>query len=815
MGRSTRTGNARVRASDTRAGHRRPIRPGMAPGIAAALLLVGAACAGPSTQTSGAAPDPAGAPVATGAAMAPAAAELSDQVVIRRTAYGVPHIRAETLRSAAYAMGWVQTEDYGMDVVEGLIRARGEWSRYTGAESVDSDALNRRRYARAVETYPLLSADARAILEGFAAGVNRYVEANPEQFPAWVEPAFDGVQVHARSVLGASPRSARSFLQRMERQEEERAGEGANGDGLAIWRRLAAAAPVEHPDAGSNVWALAPSRTQSGHAILVRNPHLSWDAGYYEAHVTVPGVLDFYGDFRLGGPFGIIGGFNQRLGWATTNNYPDLDEIYAFAVDPERPDHYLLDGESVPIERETVTVEFRNGPGLGLATREFLTTPYGPVIHRADGKVYVLSVPYEGDYRRGEQFLAMMRASSLDEWQEAMKMRAHPSSNLTYADADGNIFYVWNATAAVLPHRSGGDTAAVAVSTAAEIGTRVVEWDSLPQLLNPSSGYLHNENDEFHYTNLDAVFDPGDYPDHYPSPRLRLRSQHSLQLIATDERLSLEEVVERKHSMRMLLADRVKDDLVTAVRAALVAKEAGAGETAGTTAVTASGAAATVGGAGDAVSADELAAAIDLIERWDNTVARDSRGGVLFKTWWWRYVATGEEAEGTPASVGFDATPESLFAAPWSPDRPLETPRGLAEPARAVDAFEWAVKEAAQRYGAWDRAWGEVHRAVIGDVDVPVGGCSGALGCFRVLWFEDHPTDPHRLQVRGGDGWVFAVELRDDGPRAYSVLAYGQSDQPDNPHFADQLSLFAANGMKPVAFTEGEIETATIREYSP
>ncbi|NIP81008.1 MAG: hypothetical protein GWM90_18040, partial [Gemmatimonadetes bacterium] len=311
----------------------------------------------------------------------------------------------------------------------------------------------------------------------------------------------------------------------------------------------------------------------------------------------------FYGDFRLGGPFGIIGGFNDRLGWATTNNYPDLDEIYAFDVDPERPDHYLLDGASVPIERRTVTVEFRNGPGLGRETREFLTTPFGPVFHRANGKVYVLRTAFHGDFRRGEQFLRMMQARDLEEWKEAMRMRAHPSSNFTYADADGNIFYVWNATVTRLPHASGGDTSAVAVATTDEIGLRPVDWDSLPQLLNPTGGYLHNENDEFHYTSLDAVFDPGDFPDHYPEPRLRLRSQHSIQLIA-DGRHSLEDVVELKHSMRMLLADRVKDDLVAAVRATS--------------------------------PTGEVAEAIDLIARWDNTVARDSRGGVLFKTWWWR-----------------------------------------------------------------------------------------------------------------------------------------------------------------------------------
>ena len=76
-----------------------------------------------------------------------------------------------------------------------------------------------------------------------------------------------------------------------------------------------------------------------------------------------------------------------------------------------------------------------------------------------------------------------------------------------------------------------------------------------------------------------------------------------------------------------------------------------------------------------------------------------------------------------------------------------------------------------------DVAWGEIHRVRRGSVDVPVGGCSGALGCFRVLDFARDPTDG-KLVANSADGWVLAVEF-DDIPRAYSVLAYGESPNPE------------------------------------
>jgi acyl-homoserine-lactone acylase len=97
-------------------------------------------------------------------------------------------------------------------------------------------------------------------------------------------------------------------------------------------------------------------------------------------------------------------------------------------------------------------------------------------------------------------------------------------------------------------------------------------------------------------------------------------------------------------------------------------------------------------------------------------------------------------------------------------------------------------------------------------VDVPVGGGSGGLGCFRVLSFRR--AEDGKLVVSGGDGWVLAVEFGDQ-PRAYSVLGYGQSIREESPYFSDQAEMFARNEMKRVALTEEEIRAQAIRRYRP
>ena len=99
-----------------------------------------------------------------------------------------------------------------------------------------------------------------------------------------------------------------------------------------------------------------------------------------------------------------------------------------------------------------------------------------------------------------------------------------------------------------------------------------------------------------------------------------------------------------------------------------------------------------------------------------------------------------------------------------------------------------------------------------GSVDVPVGGCNGDIGCFRVLQFRDTPDA--KREVVGGDGWVLAVEFGDQ-PRAYSVLGYGQSPRRDSPYHADQAAMFAKGEMKKVAWLERDIEAQTVKRYRP
>lgn len=724
---------------------------------------------------------------AASSGMTPAAdpASLATQVEIRRTTWGVPQILAQNLRAAGLALAWVQLEDHGPGLITGIHAGRGTMALVEGRGRIDADANARRRYARAVETFALLSEDTRDVYIGFAEGMNLWVRRHGEDLPDHIRPDFTGVDVLARDINWPGTGPANNFRRRLEaapgdprllaRVDGEWVRAGAPAIATVTDTDPAATGPIaasfaedqveDDQNVGSNAWALGPARTSSGNAILLRNPHLDWTAGYYEAHVRVPGKLDFYGDFRIGGPFVVIGGYNRDLGFSTTNNQQRGHEFYAFRVDPSNPDAILLDGRSVPLLTETVTVEYQENGVSGTETREFVSTTFGPVVHRADSLVYVFRPSLQGDYRMGEQWMRMMRATSLDEWKDAMRMGARSTSHFTYADRAGNIFYVSVQAAPDAPHPLGGDTLAIFATRTEDVWANTVPFDDLPQLLNPEGGYLHNENDSPHYTNLNEVLDH-DFRFWVEPPALRLRSQHALELLHNERAFSLEDVIATKHSMRMLLADRVKADLVGAVL--------------------------------HANPDPEVRGAIEFLNAWDNTAAAESRGAVLFETWWNRYRSSLSGAE--------------PHAVPWTPDAPTTTPRGLSNPTAAAEAFNWAVAATAEAHGSWAVAWGDVHRVRRADVDVPVGGCGGALGCFRVLNFDE--AEDGKLLADGGDGWILAVEFGDE-PRGYTVLAYGQSPDPANPYHANQAALFASGRMKPVFWSEAEIEAAVIDRYHP
>jgi acyl-homoserine-lactone acylase len=130
---------------------------------------------------------------------------------------------------------------------------------------------------------------------------------------------------------------------------------------------------------GSNGWAIAPSHTADGHALLLANPHLEWSEHqtFFEAHLQAPGVYDAYGAALVGCPVLTIV-FNDNLGWTHTSNTIDAGDLYHLTL---KDDGYLYDGEVKPFETLTETIKVRQDDGtLVDDTLEVRRSVHGPVV---------------------------------------------------------------------------------------------------------------------------------------------------------------------------------------------------------------------------------------------------------------------------------------------------------------------------------------------------------------------------------------------------------------------------------------------------
>ena len=264
-------------------------------------------------------------------------------------------------------------------------------------------------------------------------------------------------------------------------------------------------------------------------------------------------------------------------------------------------------------------------------------------------------------------------------------------------------------------------------------------FEALPHTVDPPSAWLQNANGTPWTSTFPTTLRPEEFPPWVVVPRdMSLREQRSAQLVSGEPVRGVGDLAERARDCRVLLADRILDDLLALVED----------------------------------STDPLLAeAAEILRGWDRTVTEHSRGAFLFILW--------------AVLIAFAAGPdaEGVFATPWDPDDPLRTPHGLADGEAAVRALADACRLAQDAFGRLDPAWGEAVRLRdSGGTSVPAeGGPGDPFGIFRSVAFE---LPLHKQQdVTFGDTFVAAVEFSAVEERAEGrvLLAYPNGERPDAP----------------------------------
>jgi acyl-homoserine-lactone acylase len=517
------------------------------------------------------------------------------------------------------------------------------------------------------------------------------------------------------------------------------------------------------PAAASNMWAIGRERSASGHGMLLANPHLQWTGSqiFHELQLTVPGKINISGATLIGFPVVTIG-FNEYLGWSHTVNEHRSDDIYELTLDPADPMQYIYDGMRLPIKSRSLSIQVKTPHGEESVHRTLLFCHFGPIIRITQNKAYAYKSANLDLVNFLTEYNLIAKAKSFAEFREILNMQQLPMFNIGYADRDGNIYYLYNSR---IPIRPAGidwnkpvrgdisDTEWYAIHPIAE----------LPQLLNPAGGYIQNANDAPWYSTMQQAINPALFPDYMKgTDELALRGQISLRMLESTSKLSLEEIKRFKYNETFGPADRLGSDLISlAIQHS--AEDAG------------------------------LAEAAQVLKDWNHSVGPDSRGAVLFNLWWEEY-----RRKASP-----------VFKVPWSAKNPLDTPRGMGEPARALSILNQTIAIMKKEYGSLSVRWGDVHRLRRGNVDVAIGGVSGT---FRSIGYRRDADG--KWVATGGDSYVLAVEFTQP-PTAFSIVAYSESDDIDSKHFNDQSKLFAADNYKPAWFTEADIQKHLESSYAP
>ena len=658
--------------------------------------------------------------------------------------WGVPHIYATSDESLFRAFGWAQMESHGDLVLRLYGEARARAAEYWGEEHAENDRwlLTMGVPARAQEWYDKQSVSFRRYLDAFADGINGYAREHSDklddEFEVVLPVSAIDVLAHAQRVILFTFVSSRGDVESLHRR----------------WQT-----------AGSNAWAIGPNRSASGNAMLLANPHLWWSDlfRFYEAQLTSPG-FDAYGAALVGFP--VLGiAFNDYLGWTHTVNTLDGADLYELSP---AGDGYLwrvsegrIGLERFEIRNHTVRVKLPSGE-LDERPLQVRWSAHGPVVANKAGAALALRVVGLESSGFLESWWDMARAANLTEFESVLRRMQLPMFTVIYADRDGHIMHLFGGLTPIRPEGDWDWAGIVPGNHIQTLWTEIHPYDDLPKVVDPESGWLQNANDPPWTTTFPRQLDPDDFPD-YMAPRfMHFRAQRSARMLAEDEQINFDELVEYKHSTRMELADRIVDDLVAAAREHGNAK------------------------------ANEAA---DVLEAWDHDADADSRGAVLFTT-------VIRELFGPGGPSPFEDPPR-VFARAWSPEAPLDTPDGLSDPGAAAAALESAARQVEANWGSVDVAFGEVFRLRVGGLDLAANGISDNFGAFRTTWYRRMQSGV--AEAFGGDSYVAAVEFSDP-VRAMAVIGYGNASQPGSPHLSDQLQFYYSKKMRPVWLTRKEVE---------
>ncbi|MFC2163745.1 penicillin acylase family protein [Acidobacteriota bacterium] len=685
--------------------------------------------------------------------------KIGESVTIYRDTYGVPHIYGPTDASVIFGNIYARAEDEFFRIEHFYIRALGrtaeayhhkESSPFVGGGGLGWDILIRAMEIekRSKAEYNRSRPEIRALCDGFADGLNYFLAKNPDvkpklltRFEPWFVFAGDRVMFNLYMIGTAGINYGK--LAKLSISEEQA------------------------PALGCNQWAIGPDKTASGNAMLFIDMHIPLDASW-EAHLHSDEGMNFSGFTAYGCNIMPMLGHNEYLGWAFTHNNPDYIDVYEETFDDaDNPLAYRY-GDSYRTAKEwsdTVSVKTENGIEERMITLR--KTHHGPIVSIKGEKQLAVKVARIEEGGLLEQWYAMAKARNLEEFKRAISIDALGNQNITYADRDGNIFYIYNG---MQPRRNPQFDWTKPVDGS----NPETEWngfhtrDELPQVLNPECGFVQNCNSTPFLTTTGQNPVESDYPNYMVKERDTARARISRKILSEKEKFSFEDLAKAAFDTYVLEAEAKIPQLVdewTKLKAT------------------------------DPSRAEALKEPVEELGAWDRISTTESVPAALFILWHER------------AFPRYSLMSESKTKSPGK-----------------IEQLEGVIKKLEKDFGTWKVTWGEINRhqrpnsqmnETFSDekMSLPVPGAPGPVGI--VFSYYTQPVKGAKRRYGGGGHAYLSVIEFGEKTKALSIIPYGQSMDPESPHYFDQAPLYTKGRFKPAWFTLDEIKANLERAYHP
>ena len=411
---------------------------------------------------------------------------------IKRDIWGVPHVYGQTDADAAFGLAYAHAEDDFKNIAENMYLYRAQMGLRDGISGAVQDYLIKVLKIRENidENYLIdLDENVRKVIEAYAAGINYWMIKNPENEYSHFFPVTEKDIVAGFAIQNLFFSGVVSSIEKLQREAE------IKEEYTSLYRN-------QQFVTGSNVLAVNSNKTEDKSTRIIINSHqpLEGPLAWYEAHIKSDEGWNMMGGLFPGSPF-IFVGFNENIAWGFTVNKPDLSDSYELTINPNNEDQYLLDGEWIDFTKETIKLPVKIfGPIQWTVERDAKYSQHGPVLEVGD-KSYALRFSGMKDIKQVNQWYAMNKSQSIADWISAMKKRSIVSFNGVFADKEGNIFFLHNSSSPL--RKEGLDWSNTIDGTRSDlIWDEYVEFEKIPQIKNPSSGWLASTNqDPFKVTN--------------------------------------------------------------------------------------------------------------------------------------------------------------------------------------------------------------------------------------------------------------------------------------------------------------------------